>query len=40
MKINAANFFKSVAKEHKQFYVIHYSSQSLYDAGSEGHSPR
>ena len=39
MKVNAANFFKSAAKEPEQFYIIHYSSQSLYDADSEGHSP-
>ena len=40
MKVNPSNFFKSVAQEPDQFYVIHYSSQSLYDADSEGHSPR
>lgn len=40
MKINPSNFFKSVANEPDQLYVIHYSSQSLYDADSEGHSPR
>jgi hypothetical protein len=40
MKVNTANFFKSVAKEPDQFYIIHYSSLSLYDADSEGHSPR
>ncbi|HET6238175.1 MAG TPA: hypothetical protein VFE41_24940 [Acetobacteraceae bacterium] len=40
MKVTVANFFKSVGKEPEQFYVIHYFSQSLYDADSEGHSPR
>lgn len=40
MNVNPSNFFKSVAKEPDQFYVIHYSSQSLYDADGEGHSPR
>jgi hypothetical protein len=40
MKINPSNFFKSVANEPDQLYVIHYSSQSLYDADSEGHSTR
>jgi hypothetical protein len=40
MRVNAENFFKSVVKEPEQFYIIHYSSQSLYDDDSEGHSPR
>lgn len=40
MKVNSINFFKSVVKEPDQFYIIHYSSQSLYDPDSEGHSPR
>ena len=40
MKVTTTNFFKSVGKEPEQFYIIHYSSQSLYDADSEGHSPR
>lgn len=40
MKVTPINFFKSVVKEPEQFYIIHYSSQSLYDADSAGHSPR
>jgi hypothetical protein len=40
MKVNASNFFGSVVKAPDQFFIIHYSSQSLYDAGSEGMSPR
>jgi hypothetical protein len=40
MKVTPTNFFKSVVKEPEQFYIIHYSSQSLYDVDSEGHSPR
>jgi hypothetical protein len=40
MKVTPINFFKGVVKEPEQFYIIHYSSQSLYDADSAGHSPR
>jgi hypothetical protein len=40
MKVTDANFFKSVAKAPEQFYIIHYSSQSLYTDDGEGHSPR
>jgi len=40
MKVTADNFFKAIGREPERFYNIHYSSQSLYDADSEGHSPR
>ena len=36
----AANFFKEIKKHPDRFYLIHYSSQSLYDAGAGAHSPR
>jgi hypothetical protein len=37
---NASNFCSAVHKNPDQFYIIHYSSQSLYDEGTEGLSPR
>jgi hypothetical protein len=40
MKINTSNFFSNVSKNPDQFFIIHYSSQSLYDEGTEGLSPR
>jgi hypothetical protein len=40
MKVTTSNFFRAVAKAPELFYIIHYSSQSLYDADSEGYSPR
>lgn len=40
MKTDFGNFFNSVAKTPNQFLIIHYSSQSLYDEGTEGLSPR
>jgi hypothetical protein len=40
VKVNAANFFKIIDKEPDQFFIIHYSSQSLYDTDSRGFSPR
>jgi hypothetical protein len=33
-------FLKDVAKHPERFYIVHYSSQSLYDEGVEGFSPR
>lgn len=33
-------FFKEVQKHPDRFYLIHYSSQSLYDAEAGAHSPR
>ena len=40
MTIEAANFLKTVEKNPDRFYIIHYSSQSLYDEGVDGLSPR
>lgn len=40
MKVDTSNFFKMVHKHADQFFVIHYSSQSLFDEGTEGLSPR
>ena len=36
----AGEFFKEVQKHPDRFYLIHYSSQSLYDAEAGAHSPR
>jgi hypothetical protein len=33
-------FFKTIKKHPDRFYIIHYSSQSLYDEGPDGLSPR
>jgi hypothetical protein len=38
--IDAKNFFKSIKNHPERFYIIHYSSQSLYDAGLDALSPR
>ena len=37
-----SSFFKTIKKHPERFYIIHYSSQSLYDEGvdQDGHSPR
>lgn len=40
MRLTGRHFFDSVVKNPNQFFIIHYSSQSLYDAGREGMSPR
>lgn len=40
MKVDISNFFKSIKKNPDQFYIIHYSSQSLFDEGADGLSPR
>jgi hypothetical protein len=40
MTVDSENFFKSIEKHPERFYIIHYSSQSLYDEGVEGFSPR
>ncbi|MEA1675471.1 hypothetical protein [Nitrospirillum sp. BR 11163] len=37
---NAESFFENVKKTPDRFYIIHYSSQSLFDAGVNAHSPR
>jgi hypothetical protein len=40
MRLTGRHFFDSVVKNLNQFFIIHYSSQSLYHAGREGMSPR
>jgi len=40
MPVDVNNFFKDVKKHPDRFYIIHYSSQSLYDEGVDGLSPR
>ena len=40
MKVDTTNFFKEIGEHPEQFYIIHYSSQSLFDEGTEGLSPR
>jgi hypothetical protein len=40
MKVDTSNFFQIIKKSPEQFYVIHYSSQSLFDEGTDGLSPR
>jgi hypothetical protein len=40
MTVEESNFFSSVKKHPDRFYIIHYSSQSLYDEGVDGLSPR
>ena len=33
-------FLRDVHKHPERFYIIHYSSQSLFDAETDAHSPR
>ncbi len=40
MPVDSGNFWENVKKHPDRFYIIHYSSQSLYDEGLEGLSPR
>ena len=40
MTVESNNFFRNVEKHPDRFYIIHYSSQSLYDEGVDGFSPR
>jgi hypothetical protein len=40
MAVDSDNFIQSVRKHPDRFYIIHYSSQSLYDEGVDGFSPR
>jgi hypothetical protein len=37
---DARSFFRNIKKHPERFYIIHYSSQSLYDEGVDGLSPR
>jgi hypothetical protein len=39
MTVDSNNFFRNVDKHPDRFYIIHYSSQSLYDEGVDGFSP-
>ena len=36
----APNFFRSVKAHPERYYIVHYSSQSLYDGGVDALSPR
>lgn len=38
--IDQKNFFQSIKKRPNDFLIIHYSTESLYDAGLQGLSPR
>jgi hypothetical protein len=38
--IDARSFFKSIRKNPAQYFIIHYSSEMLFDEDLEGHSPR
>ena len=40
MKVDTSNFFQSIKKSPEQFFIVHYSSQSLFDEGADGLSPR
>lgn len=40
MKVDTSNFFRSIKKSPEQFFIVHYSSQSLFDEGADGLSPR
>jgi hypothetical protein len=40
MLMGAENFWEIIKKHPDRFYIIHYSSQSLYDEGVDGLSPR
>lgn len=38
--VDSKNFFAAIKKHPERFYLIHYSSQSLFDADSGAYSPR
>ncbi len=40
MKVDTSNFFKMIKKHPEQFFIVHYSSQSLFDDETQGLSPR
>jgi hypothetical protein len=40
MKVDTSNFFQIIQKTPEQFFIVHYSSQSLFDEGTDGLSPR
>ena len=37
---NVTDFLANISKHPERFYIIHYSSQSLFDAEAGAHSPR
>ncbi len=38
--VSATNFFESVKKHPDRFYIVHYSSQSLFDGDAGAYAPR
>jgi hypothetical protein len=38
--VEVSNFFKEIKKHPDRFYLIHYSSQGLFDEGLDGMSPK
>jgi hypothetical protein len=38
--VDARSFFKAIRKNPAQYFIIHYSSEMLFDENLEGHSPR
>lgn len=38
--VEVADFFRQIKRHPERFYIIHYSSQGLYDEGLDGMSPR
>jgi hypothetical protein len=38
--VDAKSFFKAIRKNPAQYFIIHYSSEMLFDENLEGHSPR
>jgi hypothetical protein len=40
MAVDQKNFFQSIKKRPNDFLIIHYSTESLYDEGLQGLSPR
>src|SRR2546429_310946 len=38
--VDAKSFFKAIRKNPDQYFIIHYSSEMLFDEELEGNSPR
>jgi hypothetical protein len=38
--VDARTFFKAIRKNPTQYFIIHYSSEMLFDENLEGNSPR
>jgi hypothetical protein len=38
--VDARSFFKAIRKNPAHYFIIHYSSEMLFDENLEGHSPR